>query len=110
MSNNNNNNNNNDNNNNNQQKRAHDFPITADDRVKLKGSIKKDKYLDVAWKFKKMWNMKVTVIPIVMVTLGRITKGFVQVLEDLEIRERVDTIQTTALSWSAIILREFGKI
>ena len=44
-----------------------------------------------------MWNMKVTIIPIVIGDLGTVTKGFVKGQEDLEIRGRVETIQTTAL-------------
>ena len=38
-----------------------------------------------------------TVIPIVISVLGTVTKGLVQGLEDLEIREQVETIQITAL-------------
>ena len=38
------------------------------------------------------------VIAIVIGVLGTVTKGFVQGLEDLEIRGRVETIQTKALS------------
>ena len=49
--------------------------------------------------------MKVTIIPIVIGALGTITKGFVQGLEDLEIRGRMETVQTTALLRSARILR-----
>ena len=37
------------------------------------------------------------VIPIVIGALGTVTKGLVQGLVDLEIRRRVETIQTTAL-------------
>ena len=51
--------------------------------------------------------MKVTVIPIVIGTLGTVTKGLVQRLEDLKIRGRLMTIQTTALLRSARILRKF---
>ena len=39
--------------------------------------------------------MKVTVILIAIGTLGTITKGLVRGLEDLEIKGRVETIQTT---------------
>ena len=53
-----------------------------------------------------MWNMKVTVIPIVINALGTVTKGLVQRLDDLEIREREETIQTIALLRSARILRK----
>ena len=49
--------------------------------------------------------MKVTIVPIVVGALGTITKGLLKVLEDLEVGERVETIQTTALLRTARILR-----
>ena len=58
-----------------------------------------------ARELKKLWIMKVTVIPIVISAFGTVTKGLVKGLEDLEIRGRVETIQTTALLRSARILR-----
>ena len=74
-----------------------DFAVPADHGVKLKESEKKIKCLDLAWELKKLWNMKVAVILIVIGALGTVTKGLVKELEDLEIRGRVKTIQTTAL-------------
>ena len=46
-----------------------------------------------------------TVIPIVTGALGTVSKGLVQALEDMEMRERMETIKTTALLKSARILR-----
>ena len=40
--------------------------------------------------------MKVTVIPIVIRALGKVTKGLIKGLEELEVKTRVETIQTTA--------------
>ena len=82
-----------------------DFAVSGDHRVKLKEYEKRDKELDLARELKKLWNMKMTIIPIVIGTLGTVTKGFVQGLEDLEITGRVVTIQTTALLRSARMLR-----
>ena len=42
-----------------------DFAFTTNHRVKKKQSEKFDKYLDLARELKKLWNMKMTVIPIV---------------------------------------------
>ena len=53
--------------------------------------------------------MKVSVIPIVTSTFSTVTKGLVQGLEDLEIRGRVETIQTTVLLRSARILRRIQE-
>ncbi len=40
-----------------------------------KESEKKDKYLDLARELKKLWNMMVTIIPIVIGAFGTVTKG-----------------------------------
>ena len=80
------------------------FSVPADRRVKLKESEKKDKYVDLARELKKLCNMKVTIIPIVIGALGTVNKGLVQGLEDLEIRGRVETIKTTTLLRSTRIL------
>ena len=45
---------------------------------------------------KKLWNMKMTIIPTVIGTFGTVTKGLLKGLEDLEICGRVETIQTAA--------------
>ena len=80
-----------------------DFAVPADHRVKLKISEKKDKYLELARKLKKLWDMKVTIIPIVIDALDTVTKGLIKGLEDLEITGRVETVQTTVLLRSASI-------
>ena len=87
-----------------------DFTVSAHHRVKLKEREKKDKYLDLAWELKKLWNMKVTFILIVIDALGTVTKGLSKGLKDLEIGGQVETIklhqgQTTSLPRSAITLR-----
>ena len=79
----------------------------ADHRVTLKECEKKYKNLDLARESKRLRNVKVTVIPIVISALGTITKGLIEGLEDLEIKRRVGTIQTITLLRSARILRRF---
>ena len=74
-----------------------EFADSADNRIKMKENEKKDKYLDLARELKKLWNMKVTIIQIVIGALGSVTEGLIKGLENLEIRERVETIKTTAL-------------
>ena len=49
--------------------------------------------------------MKVTVYPIAIGVLGTVTEGLIKELEDLEIRGRVETFQTTSLLRSVKILR-----
>ena len=43
-----------------------DLAALADHSVKMKEGKKRDKYLDLAEGLKKIWNMSVTVIPIVV--------------------------------------------
>ena len=61
------------------------FAVAADHRIKLKECEKKDKYLDLARELKKLWNMQVTFIPIVIGAFGTVTKGLLKGLEDLEV-------------------------
>ena len=82
-----------------------DFVVLVDHSVRLKENEKKNKYLDLARELKKLWDVKVTVIPIVIVALSRVIKGLIQRLEDFEIRGGVEIFQTTALLRSTRILR-----
>ena len=49
--------------------------------------------------------MKMTVIPIVVGTLGMASKGLKERLEELKIRERIETIQTTTVVWIGLNTR-----
>ena len=67
---------------NNQQQKKRDckivdfaVPVTS---IKLKECEKKDKYLDLARELKKLWSMKVTIIPIVIGAFGTVTKGLLK--------------------------------
>ena len=71
----------------------------------MKESEKRDKYLDLARELRKLWNIKATVMPIVIGALGTVTNGLSNGLQDMEIRGQVETIQTIALLRSARILR-----
>ena len=82
-----------------------DFAVPADHRIKLKKYKKKDKNLDRASELKKLWNMKLIIIPIVIGAFGTEIKGFLKGLEDLESGGRVETTQSTPLLRTARILR-----
>ena len=82
-----------------------DFVVPYDHRLKIKESEKRDKYQDSLGNKKKLWNTKVTVIPIVIGALWTVPKGLVRELEEWEIRERTATIQTTVMLKSPRIRR-----
>ena len=83
-----------------------DFAVPADYRVKVKEYEKGNKHLDLAKELKMLRNKKVTYIPIVIGAHRTVTKGLINGLEDLDITERVETIQTTALLKMAKIQRK----
>ena len=53
--------------------------------------------MDLSRKLKELWNIKGTIIPIVIGAFSTVTKGLLKGLEDLEVGGLVETIQTTAL-------------
>ena len=79
--------------------------VTTDHRRKIKASEKIDKYLDFARELKKLWNMKVTMISIVVGGLRRVPRGLEKRLEKLMIKRRIETMQTTAVLKSARIIK-----
>ena len=53
-----------------------DFAVPDDHRRKLKEREKKGKYLDFARESKKLWNMKVTFLPIRLILLVGLPKDY----------------------------------
>ena len=67
--------------------------------------MKESGSLDLDKKLKKLRNLKMTEIKIVFGALGTLPKGLEKRLGKLEIRRRIEIIQTTALFISARIVR-----
>ena len=53
---------------------------------------------------KKLWNMKVTIVPMVIAAFGTVIKWLIKGPEDLEVGGRVETIQTIALLRTARLM------
>ena len=66
-----------------------DFAISADHRMKIKESVKIKKYQDLAKVLKKLQNVRVTVVSIIVCALGMVLKGSVKLLEEFEIKRRI---------------------
>ena len=60
--------------------------------LKIEESENRVKYLDFARELKKLWNMRVTVILIVISTLDPPPKGLLRRLIELAIGDHIDTI------------------
>ena len=84
-----------------------DFVVPMDHSEKMEENEKIDKCLDLDRELKKkmLWTMKVTVIPIVICTLRTLPAGMEKRLEELKIKGRIETIETTALLKSIRIVR-----
>ena len=82
-----------------------DFTVPVDKSLKIKENEKIQKYLDLVREFKNVRNMRLTVIPIIIDSLGTILIGLVRGLENLEIGGRAETIETTELLGSVRIPR-----
>ena len=85
------------------------FAVPADHRLILKEREKNDNISTLLGDRKKLWNMKVTFIPIIIGALGTVIKGLIKRLEDLKIKRLVGTTQTTALLRSVRILSRFRE-
>ena len=77
--------------------KAKEPSIPVDHRVKINENEKRDKYLDLTKELKKLSNMKVTVMPIIIGVLETVPKGLESGLAELEIEGQIETTQTTTL-------------
>ena len=65
--------------------------------MKIKESEKREKFLDLAGEQGKLLNIRVTMILIVIGSLGTVSKGLERGLQESGIRGRIETNQTIAL-------------
>ena len=79
------------------------FPMNH--RVKMKEKTITDKYLFLDREWKTLWNMNVVWIPILV---GTVQKGLKRRLMELEIRRRINALQTTGLLRWVQVLRNPG--
>ena len=87
-----------------------DFSIHYDSRVNNKEMEKIEKYHDLARELRKLWNMKVKVIPIIIGTLGTTPRQVKKRLEVIGIETRVKELQKTVIIHSARIFRKVLEI
>ena len=84
-----------------------DIAVPADEDVDRKEKEKVDKYQDLKREIKRLWKLKkVEVVPVVIGSLGSVTKGFEKWIQKLEIPCDVGVLQKTALLGTARILRK----
>ena len=84
-----------------------DFDIPYDTRVYDKKVEKIEKYLDLARELKKVWNMKVTVVPLVVGALGTPAE---KRLKTIGIETKITELQKTFLMHTRRILPKFLEV
>ncbi len=87
-----------------------DFAVPYDTRVNTKESEKIEKYQDLARELKKLWNMKVVIIPVIIGTLGTTPKNIRKRMDEIGIKIRISDLQKTTVIHSARILRKVLEI
>ena len=87
-----------------------DFAMPYDIRVDDKEVEEIDKYLDLARKLKKVWNMKVTVVLLVAGVLCTPIKALQKRLETIGIETKITELQNTFLIHTSRILRRVHEV
>ena len=90
-------------------KKHHDFQridlaLPYDTRVYDKEVHKIEKYLNLAWELKNVWNMKVTGVPLVVGALGTLAKAQGKRLKTNGIKTKITELQKTVLMYTSRIL------
>ena len=83
-----------------------DFTKPYDTRVEDKKVEKIEKYLDLRRELKKVWNMKVTVVQLVVGALGTPAKPLEKRFNTIAIEIKITELQNTGLIHTARILRK----
>ena len=86
-------------------KKAHivDF---ANHRTDISQQRKTGNYQDVKRELRKLWNLKMSIVPIVIGALGTIPKSLEKHLKELNVEVNISQMQTTVLLNSARIVRK----
>ena len=83
-----------------------DIAVPGDSTVASKENEKVQKYQDLARELRKLWQVKVKVVPVVVGALGTIPKALEKHLKEIGTSVRVELLQKAALLGAARILRK----
>ena len=83
-----------------------DVAISGDRNVMKKEAEKIIKYKDLPIEIQRMWNVKATVIPVIIGATGTISKSFRKYVSNIPRNHEVKELQKTAILGTAHILRK----
>ena len=87
-----------------------DFAVPGDSRIEEKETEKIEKYQDLRSESQKVWNVKMKIIPLVVGSLGAISKQFGNRLKESDITAEIGQFEKAVLLGAARILRKFLEI
>ena len=87
-----------------------DFACPFDSRIEEREKDKMKDYSGLKRELKKIWDMPVKIIPVVVGALGTTPKKLKQWLSDLEIEARIVELQKTTILYSARIVRNVLEV
>ena len=87
-----------------------DFTCLSDSRIEGREKDKMKGYVDLKRELKKIWDMPMKVIPVVVGALGTTPKKLKQCLSDIGIKTRIVELQKTTILYSAWILQNFLEV
>jgi len=71
-----------------------------------KGSGKKLKYNSLCTEMQRMWNLKCTIVPVIIGAIGIITRSLKKNLETVPGKHSIDSLQKTAILGTSHIIRK----
>ena len=80
--------------------------IPADRNVMQKEAEKKLKYKRLGIEMEKMWNLKCTIIPVIIVATGIVTRSLKKNLQAIPGTHSIDFLQKTAVLGTSHIVRK----
>jgi hypothetical protein len=83
-----------------------DVAIPADRNVVQKEAVKRLKYKSLCIEIQRMWNLKCTIIPVMIGATGTVTRSLRKNLEVVRGKHSIDSLQNTAILGTSHIVRK----
>jgi len=80
--------------------------IPADRNVVQKEAEKKIKYRSLCTEIQRMWNLKCTIVPVIIGATGIVTRNLKKSLETVPGKHSIDSLQKTAILGTSHIIRK----
>ena len=87
-----------------------DFAVPGDSRIEEKKKEKIEKYQDLGKELRKIYNMRLKIIPLVVGSLGTIPRQFGNRLKEPGITTEIEQVQKTILLETARILKKVLEV